>query len=316
MTFKRGDSVTIELQFVSGFAALSAVVPGREIVFGIKPAGQYGDGDFIVTSDTYTATGNTYLMKPSFNTVELNDLLNAVDNDSDNDLGSVTGNLEVTWSDNGSDWYSTNTIPVTIQNDLISGNESTALEVNPSPLEWLETYRPSPLILSAAPISIGQLQVWRTDFYYLSAPSNVPGLSITLSDVFNGLYFNYSYDITAGSSKAQCIDAIVTSLMSPPIYEENPYFTDYYSVSSNGDSLFITRLLPAANDTDFENNFFILGDSKFNVSNAGTMDHAYTITPGSIDGTPGVIGQDAIVNETDIYKCTQTSPKHKWVKLN
>lgn len=151
LSFMRGDNIQIQLEFVSGFASLSAS-NDKTIKFGIKQQGLYGDGDYIVYTDEYTISGNSYILNPSFNGTELNNLLNAVDGISGNDLASVTGNLQIEWIV-GDVVTSTNIIPVTIQNDIISGNEGTALTQTPSPLEWLSSLM---LYLTSNPVNMGE----------------------------------------------------------------------------------------------------------------------------------------------------------------
>ena len=141
-TFKRGDKAPLYLNFVSGNTVLSAV-PGRTIKFGVKKLGEY-DSTFVVSTSAYTIntspfTGlSSYLLQPSFNTVELNQLLSAFDNDPGNDQASVTLMGEITVSDDGVNFDSTNTVNIVVNNDVIRGDESTPL-INPSPVQWLCT---------------------------------------------------------------------------------------------------------------------------------------------------------------------------------
>ena len=135
VTFKRGDSATVEIIFVTGFVPLSAV-GGIDLIFGAKLPGVY-DGDFIVYEDDYTTSGNSYVMKPSFNTVEIDGLLGS-GNLSAADVASLTLSLEITWSLNGTDWASSNIIPLVINNDIIKGIEGTPLSLSGNPTTWLE----------------------------------------------------------------------------------------------------------------------------------------------------------------------------------
>lgn len=127
LSFKRGDSATVNLAFVSGNTSLSAV-SGKSLKFGVKQAGDY-DGAYLVYTDTYTTAGTNYVLKPSFNTTNLNALLSG-------DIASVAGMLEVTWSDNGIDEFSSNTQAITINNDVNKLGEAPPY-VLPVPLEWL-----------------------------------------------------------------------------------------------------------------------------------------------------------------------------------
>lgn len=126
LSFKRGDDATINVAFVSGNTALSAV-NSRTIKFAIKQAGDY-DGSPIVYTDTYTTAGTNYVLNPSFNTTALNSLLSG-------DAPSVAGMLEIEVTAGGI-VASTNTQAVTISNDVIKNGELTPT-VLPTPLQWL-----------------------------------------------------------------------------------------------------------------------------------------------------------------------------------
>ncbi len=75
--FKRGDTTRIEIGFVED-SVLIPLVGAYNIDFGLKEDGKY-DGDYVVYEGTfvYNATTGFYDGEPSFNTTELNDLLNA-----------------------------------------------------------------------------------------------------------------------------------------------------------------------------------------------------------------------------------------------
>lgn len=137
VTFKRGDAAQVNIQFVSGSTALSAI-SGKQIKFGLKESGDY-DGDYLVYKDTYTVSGNDFVLVPSFNTEALNTLLghDALSGNVLNDVAAVNTMLEVSWSDDGSSWYSTNTIVATVNNDVIKGSEGTPL-ATPDAQDWLD----------------------------------------------------------------------------------------------------------------------------------------------------------------------------------
>jgi hypothetical protein len=126
LSFKRGDTATINVAFVSGNTSLSAV-SGKEIKFAIKQAGDY-DGAPIVYTDVYTTAGTNYVLNPSFNTTALNSLLSG-------DIPSIAGMLEIEVIQSGI-IDSTNTQSVTIQNDVIKNDELAPTSL-PTPKEWL-----------------------------------------------------------------------------------------------------------------------------------------------------------------------------------
>ena len=137
VSFKRGDSSRIEIIFLDGNTALSAT-NDKDLKFGIKPTGVY-DGEFMVYESNYTCLSTAYIMKPSFNTTALSALLHC-DSLSTNDVASVNGMLEITWSENGgTEWFSTNTVTATIYNDVIKGGESGVLQ-SLTPEQWMLDY--------------------------------------------------------------------------------------------------------------------------------------------------------------------------------
>jgi hypothetical protein len=164
LSFKRGDSAKVNLQFVSGTTALSAV-SGKSIKFGIKQAGDY-DGSYLVYADTYVTNGVNYVLEPSFNTTNLNALLSG-------DLPSVAGMLEVTTSNDGVTETSSNTQGVTILNDVnkLGGEPPYVL---PVPLEWLGNNQ---IALSSTPY-VAQVSFLPTTG--VSAASLFPTISSTV----------------------------------------------------------------------------------------------------------------------------------------
>ncbi len=300
VSFKRGDASQVQLSFVSGNSSLSAT-NDKQIIFGIKEAGKY-DGTFLVSTDDFTTSGTSYILNPSFNTEELNDLLNSGDADDSNDVGSVSTMLEITWSnDDGETWYSTNTITATIENDVIKGNEGTPLE-SPTPLEWLELYRPSPLSLSAAPISQSSARSQVVSITLSGTCINAGSNSLNIS--YDSVYLSWEVYSAPGTT--------VTALASGfRTYAATDGDTITASASAGGSGATITFTIPPAANKDIVIDFTgdATGYTYFNYSN-------HTITTGlsAITGTPGTLGQDAIVNELDVYKCVRTSPV-KWTKL-
>ncbi len=285
LAFKRGDNCNINLQFVSDLAALSAT-NDKQITFGIKKAGIYGDGGFIVYATDYTTSGSSYILNPSFNTVELNSLLNAVDGLSGNDIASVTCNLEIEWIVDDV-VTSTNIIPVTIYNDLISGNEGTALSINPSPLEWMGTLA---LVLSAAPedaASSGNMLI--TGATGASSGANCEMIAIS-SNVWTSTGETYPL-LDPWGKTVMYYDAGVWRVKYNDLDEQE------YPWESDDDALASPDLVSAWFET-------------------GLATGALSVTAISNEGTPAdYLGQDAIVNEADVYKCVRVEPV-KWIQLN
>jgi hypothetical protein len=155
LSFKRGDSATINIAFVSETGVLSAV-SGKTLKFGIKQFGDY-DGNYLVFSNEYTTSGTNYVLKPSFNTTNLNNLLSG-------DTPSVAGMLEVTWIDT-TDEFSTNTLPVTINNDVNKFDNNPVVDI-PDPVTWLGQ---NIIGLNTSPLDV---VITQTDFssYFDSIP--------------------------------------------------------------------------------------------------------------------------------------------------
>jgi hypothetical protein len=137
VSFKRGDSSRIEVQFFRGVTPVQ-LADGATGKFAIKEAGKY-DSDPIVFADEWTLEGAEasaiYVFSPNFNTVELNALLNSGDEDEDNDVKSLACMAEIKWIVAGA-INSTQTITANIANDVIKGTEGTPIEL-PTPLDWL-----------------------------------------------------------------------------------------------------------------------------------------------------------------------------------
>lgn len=297
-SFMRGDSAPIAISFVSGFSSLSAVATNKLITFGIKAQGIYGDGPYLVTTNTFTVSGNNYNIAPSFNTAGLNSLLNAVDGISGNDVASVAANLQITWSDNnGTDWNSTPVIPITIYNDLISGNEGTPVTL-PTPEDWLDNLRPLPLILSTAPISEGRQQMIELT---ITGATEIPDTAIPFT--FGGAlgYTSGNINVPLVSNETEVAVIVVDTL------NADVAFNPYYAASSSGGTITIQAFGYAANDPSL---------SLFIDTVGGIVGGTSTTTVEGLDnGTPGSLGQDAIVAESAVYKCVSVDPKYKWTQL-
>lgn len=122
---KRGDSTPITLQFCRS-GELVSLPPSASLEIGIKEKGDYGD-EFLAHSATTQnpATANgPYEIVLSLNTDELWDVLR-LDAPEGDELADLQANLEVTWStDGGATWTSTPNHLITIQNDIVRGDEA------------------------------------------------------------------------------------------------------------------------------------------------------------------------------------------------
>ena len=268
VSFKRGDSANVQIAFVNDGTIVS-MLSSRLITFGIKEAGKY-DANFLVTASDYTISGNYYVLNPSFNTVQINDLLNSDDDNENNDIESILGMLEVTWSDNeGDDWTSTNVIDAIIENDVCKGGEAT-----PTPsqtmIEWMAEYHPTPLVLSAAPVDASE----SADIFVTNA-----ALSYSERRFFADYTSNGKQGYTASDETFIEWQTTYTPARWVLRYDATLYFYTEEDVT--------TPDLVTAWTVD---------------SGSGTL----TVTGGS--GTAGKIGQDAIVNLFKLLQMHKRNP--------
>jgi len=118
LEFKRRDNDSLELQFVrSGIVV--PVSSGTTVQYGLKPVDQYGAGFFSVGSFVKTGSGEAALFTASVN-------LNTVPIAQAFDLEpkSISAMLEIEARD-GDTVNSSITLPVTLHNDVIRGDEAT-----------------------------------------------------------------------------------------------------------------------------------------------------------------------------------------------
>lgn len=121
--FKRGDTANINIGFVAD-NELTLIGGIPRVIFAIKPNGEY-DAEPLVYENAFTEDVNSvlYVGSPNFNTDELNDALNSGDGDETNDVAYLDTMLEITWSTDGVNWQSTNTIKARVSNDVIKDQE-------------------------------------------------------------------------------------------------------------------------------------------------------------------------------------------------
>ena len=118
LEFKRRDNDSLELQFVRG-GIVVPVSSGTTVQYGLKPVDQYGAGFFSVGSFVKTGSGEAALFTASVN-------LNTVPIAQAFDLEpkSISAMLEIEARD-GDTVNSSITLPVTLHNDVIRGDEAT-----------------------------------------------------------------------------------------------------------------------------------------------------------------------------------------------
>lgn len=129
VAFKRGDSARIEIQFVDGTNGQELSGTSITGVFGLKEAGKYDTGTYVVSDLAWTKEGTgastLYVFEPDFNTTALNTLLASGDGDDTNDVASVTLMGEISWTIDGA-IASTQKFDAVVYNDIIKGGEGTS----------------------------------------------------------------------------------------------------------------------------------------------------------------------------------------------
>jgi hypothetical protein len=117
ISYKRRDTDLIELQFIRD--GVVQELSGTAARFGLKPAGDY-DAPFLSTgtfTKSGTGTSTRYLLDLNLNTTELAAAFTAADEPE-----TLAAMAEVEWS-SGTNVFSSVTLPVTIANDVIRGDE-------------------------------------------------------------------------------------------------------------------------------------------------------------------------------------------------
>ena len=135
LRFKRGDAARLEVSFLHG--GTTPVTIGNpatlEIRFGVKPRNRF-EANYLVFSNDWTmpepgASNPFYICSPSFNTVELNSVLN-VGSAAAAELPEITLMGEISWREGTGEPTSTRTFLVVVENDVNRGNEPVPTPVN------------------------------------------------------------------------------------------------------------------------------------------------------------------------------------------
>lgn len=122
LEFKRRDNDSIELQFLRD-AAVQELPAGTTARVGIKPAGDYDAAFLAVATLTQSGTGTA-----TFYSGELNLHTTAMATAFDDEPVTLSAMLEVEWV-TGDVVSSSKTLPTTIHNDVIRGDEGEPVEL-------------------------------------------------------------------------------------------------------------------------------------------------------------------------------------------
>ena len=124
ITLKRRDNMRVEVAFVKSGAVVE-LATGATGKLGIKLAGSYGAA-FLAAANSWTKTGTgedaIYSFALNLNTQEM-------DTAFEDEPATKDAMLEIEWTE-GAIVTSSNTLPATIQNDVIRGNEAAATVAN------------------------------------------------------------------------------------------------------------------------------------------------------------------------------------------
>ncbi len=140
ISFKRGDTVPVAIQFISGGVA-GELETGATGCIGLKTA---YDGGFLAVATEWvksgTGTSAVYTFALNLNTVPLNALLSGT-------TPCITALFELEFIQ-GDVRASSQTLVATIQNDVVKGTEGTPVEL-PDAWDWLAANRKAAIIRTA-----------------------------------------------------------------------------------------------------------------------------------------------------------------------
>lgn len=140
LTFKRGDSVRLNVVFLDSANQPITIPDGSVITMAVKPLNEY-DSTILYAYQTVTVNGQAaadgYNLDFTLDGLDLYDALR-VNAPLEADVASVSGMLELTWTQDGGTTYAStqNEALFIVNNDVIRGNEATPINL-PSPESWL-----------------------------------------------------------------------------------------------------------------------------------------------------------------------------------
>jgi hypothetical protein len=120
LLFKRRDAAELRLYFAGDDGVISERPATTEIRFAIKRPGDFGGAPLVFTAGFVQQPDLSWLAAPNLNTEQLNDYFTPPN------VASKNGIAEISWrADEDSGWNSSQTLAVTIENDVIQGDEGT-----------------------------------------------------------------------------------------------------------------------------------------------------------------------------------------------
>lgn len=127
---KARDRIRLDLYFSNNGVAEDLEADSL-LVFALKTGYEEASGTLALVTDWELVAEGTghYRAWLNLNTEPLDTAVG--------DQASITALGEFSWSEDGDNWESSNTLTVTIRNDVYKGVETTPLEL-PTPADWLE----------------------------------------------------------------------------------------------------------------------------------------------------------------------------------
>ncbi|MEI6492089.1 MAG: hypothetical protein WCO94_06035 [Verrucomicrobiota bacterium] len=170
LTFKRRDRFPVEVRFMRGGVA-QELPTGAAGKIGLKADKDF-NGQFVASHLAWTKLGAgisaTYVFDLNLNTIQINALFACVPTPS-----SVVLMLEIEWAE-GDLRTSSNTLAVTLENDIVRGDEGIPEEGSP-------VYPPPPNILSIANLATATIVVGQDSVDFdISGLAATPSLCVPL----------------------------------------------------------------------------------------------------------------------------------------
>ncbi len=204
MNYKRGASPQESVQFYNGSSVVE-LPAGATGKFAIKPFGKY-DSEPLAFAESWTKVGSGsetyYRFDLSFATAAINQLLSAFDENQNNDKSSIQAMAEIQWIIDGK-VYKSQTVPVTIENDIVRDEDGTPLE-NPTPLNWLIENLTQTRIQNAIPqdaafrASIGAIST--EDLFNIYRYQNTDSGNLIVEGITNGAQCEISFTVAEYNS--------------------------------------------------------------------------------------------------------------------
>ncbi len=162
LEMKRGDTVQVVLQFCRGIV-IQELLEGAAGRLGAKATGDF-DGDYVAAATSWVKAGatttTTYTFDLNLNTEELDELLGV---GAGTDVASVVLNFELEFNVEGI-LTSSNTVLLTVYNDVNRGSESGPTDISPgtpvnlTPAAWSNSLKISPLPIDGDTITIAGVE--------------------------------------------------------------------------------------------------------------------------------------------------------------